>query len=118
MNRKRGSVAVSGQHHRIARAAASAVALALCVVLVLPPDGFAWFGDHFDGHASGQAVYESAAIHPQAVHAEDGNTYVVYQGAGMHPHIVRVDDRGRWEGPVKIADNPLTTTVREPDATH
>lgn len=96
----------------------SFVLIALLGSLLTPALASAWMGDFFDGEASGQAVYESAAIHPQAITGPDGTTYVVYQGAGMHPNIVTVSADGTWTGPVRIGLNPLAATDREPDDTH
>lgn len=101
---------------------AGSIAVTLCTVLLgmalAPVSAAAWVDEFFDGGASGQAVYESMAIHPQAVRAADGSTFVVYQGAGLDPYVIRLSPSGAWQGPVKIGENPLTETTREPDDTH
>lgn len=76
----------------------------------------AWPGDFFDGDASGQAVYEDMAIHPQSVRLGD-SIYVVYQGFNLDPYLVVFSDDGSVDGPYKLGDNPLSDGSN-PDDSH
>lgn len=93
------------------------IAAVAIVGLLVPSTANAWFGDFFDGGASGQAVYEAMAIHPQSVLGPDGATYVVYQGKNLDAYIVRLTAEDEWEGPYLVGVNPLTVG-RNPDDTH
>ncbi len=95
---------------------ATAAVAAFCLALAVPHAADAWFGDFFDGGASGQAVYEDMAIHPQAVRVGD-TVYVAYQGANLDPYLVAFPDAGGVDGPYRIGTNPLGTGW-DPDDSH
>ena len=89
--------------------------LVLVALLAGVTGAHAWLDDAFDNTASGQAVFEDMMIHPQSVRGLDGRTYSVYQGADLAPYIVAVTSDGRWEEPVRIAENPLTSAANFDD---
>lgn len=88
----------------------------LAAVLGAALSASAWPGDFFDGDASGQAVYEDMAIHPQSVRLGD-SIYVVYQGFNLDPYLVVFSDDGSIDGPYKLGDNPLSDGSN-PDDSH
>lgn len=91
-------------------------ALAVAIALAVPMNAFGWVDDFFDGAASGQAVFEDMAVHPQAVRV--GSTiYTVYQGDGLDPWIIAFDDSGAIRGPYKVGENPLAGGA-DPDDSH
>ena len=91
-------------------------ALAVAIALAVPMNAFGWVDDFFDGSASGQAVFEDMAVHPQAVRV--GSTiYTVYQGDGLDPWIIAFDDSGAIRGPYKVGENPLAGGA-DPDDSH
>ncbi len=87
--------------------------------LLTPSAAIGWYGDHFDDGVSGQAVYESMAIHAEAVHRGD-ITYVAYQGVNLDPYIVTYNHvTDTWDGPVKVGENQLAEPDQwNPDDSH
>lgn len=85
--------------------------LALCVIAAVAPlaPAFGFFSDFLDGDASGNAVYEDFALHPEAIYdSESGKTIVAYQGIGMNPFVAAYDqDAKTWDPPVQVGVNPL-----------
>ena len=89
--------------------------LVLIALLAGTATASAWWDDSFENKASGQAVFEDMMIHPQSVLGSDGRTFSVYQGADLAPYIVAVNADGKWSTPVRIADNPLTSSANFDD---
>lgn len=97
------------------RRAAAVFAMCAMVLLLAAAPAFGWFDDGFDQDASGQGVYEDMMIHPQAVRGADGRTYVAYQGPNLDPYVMALNLDGSWDGPVRIAANPLSGNSRIDD---
>ena len=87
------------------------VILTLGLVLALSPltPARAFIADFFDGEASGNAVYEEFAIHPEAIYDEaTDKTIVAYQGHGMNPYVAAYDHATRrWSTPAQVGVNPI-----------
>ncbi len=87
------------------------VLLTLGFVLALTPltPARAFIADFFDGEASGNAVYEEFAIHPEAIYDETTDqTIVAYQGHGMNPYVAAYDHKKkRWSAPAQVGVNPI-----------
>jgi len=89
----------------------SLVLLTLGILLAFTPQtpARAFIADFFDGEASGNAVYEEFAIHPEAIYDETTDmTIVAYQGYAMNPFVAAYDHAAkRWSGPVQVGTNPI-----------
>ncbi|MHB8966189.1 MAG: cell wall-binding repeat-containing protein [Coriobacteriia bacterium] len=69
----------------------------------------AWVADFFEKSASGNAIYESMVIHPEAVYdAESDTTYLVYQGRDLDPYSISYDHaRSAWGTASVVGANAL-----------
>lgn len=87
--------------------------LVSCAVFVLAAvtPASAFMAEFFDDEASGNAVYESMAIAPEAVYDPAMNkTFIAYQGYALDPYVVSYDHTSStWTTPVAAGDNPLTS---------
>ncbi len=85
------------------------LAAVAAAVLAFPTTAAAVSRDFFEFSASGQAVYEDFVIRPQMlVDATSGRIVVAYQGRSFDPYAAVYDPAsGAWQGPWRIADNPL-----------
>lgn len=77
-------------------------------ILSAAPAG-AWVADFFEKSASGNAVYESMVIHPEAVYdADSDTTYLVYQGRDLDPYVIAYDHaRSAWGSASVVGTNAL-----------
>lgn len=84
----------------------------MALVMLLAPltPASAFIADFLDGEASGNAVYEEFAIHPEAIYDEvTDRTIVAYQGAGMNPFVAAYDHGSkRWSEPMQVGVNPIS----------
>jgi len=89
----------------------SVLVLTLALALALAPltPARAFITDFFDGEASGNAVYEEFAIHPEAIYDETTDqTIVAYQGYGMNPYVAAYDHATKqWSTPAAVGINPI-----------
>jgi putative cell wall-binding protein len=86
------------------------IGVALVVACGVPAPALGWYADFFEKDASGTAVYEQMAIHPQAVHDPGSQkTFIVYQGQGMNPYAVSYDHaQKRWSSVYEVGTNALS----------
>lgn len=82
-------------------------ALAAGALLATPAS--AWVADFFEKSASGNAVYESMVIHPEAVFdPTSASTYLVYQGRDLDPYITSYDHgASTWASASVVGTNTL-----------
>ncbi len=88
------------------------VLFTLGLVLALTPltPARAFITDFFDGEASGNAVYEEFAIHPEAIYDQTTDqTIVAYQGYAMNPFVAAYDHATKlWSAPVQVGTSSIS----------
>ncbi|MDI6692645.1 MAG: cell wall-binding repeat-containing protein [Anaerosomatales bacterium] len=82
---------------------------ALAVGALLTAPAGAWVADFFEKSASGNAIYESMVIHPEAVYdAVSDSTYLAYQGYGLDPYVTGYNHgESSWGSASVVGTNTL-----------
>jgi len=93
----------------VRRAVPLSLALGCLLALTSLTPARAFVADFFDGEASGNAVYEEFAIHPEAIYDSATNqTIVAYQGREMDPYVAAYDQATKqWSSPARVGINPI-----------